>query len=511
MPVNRLKYWVWLTPFLYSLTYSYSNSYILKENSVSRIYGTCWYDYGQEGIHDPFDMPMKNIRVYLLDSFDQILDSSRTDLSGKYQFEDIPAGAYYKIWFVPGLEFFTTTKNGSGYPHNDSDVNPDGRSDLFRISENQSKQIDAGFIFICSPKTTDFQLSYLSPGCTGKKMKYIQLQCAAFPEIPPAYKLVFILAGGFHQKILQISETADFQIYSQGIYNVYQLIYSIQPDDYNYFDLSFVQIGKTTINELSSGFLKQQRCMSISSKPFGFFYNDCMEITGRVWLDQNKNGKLDPSEAFILNHKIYLLDESGNKLDSTFTNKSGRYSFDELNSLSKYQIQVSPKLHYQFTKSKATDNDLYDSDVSENGISKLIYAAAGSTNSIDAGFIFNSVRYPEIPGDTNELDKNVVSEFQKNKDEEYKFSYASDHHRIAIYPMPFKDQLKFATGSELLNNPWIRYLIYNHSGQIVLNGIIDIPNSCLDVSMLPEGFYVFQWHTEKDYGMIKIIKSRTSF
>ena len=54
-------------------------------------------------------------------------------------------------------------------------------------------------------------------------------------------------------------------------------------------------------------------------------------ISGRVFVDNNQNNTYDAGEPLLSGVTIWLLDGSGNRITSTTTNSSGKYSFTNLN------------------------------------------------------------------------------------------------------------------------------------------------------------------------------------
>jgi SdrD B-like domain len=92
-----------------------------------------------------------------------------------------------------------------------------------------------------------------------------------------------------------------------------------------------------------------------------------------VWLDTNNDGQQgDPAtETPVAGVKVYLLNASGSKIDSTVTDANGKYLFDSLSSGS-YKVQfVKPANYGAFTTDNAGD-DTKDSDVGQSGITHLI-------------------------------------------------------------------------------------------------------------------------------------------
>ncbi|OLR24749.1 SdrD B-like domain-containing protein [Bacillus cereus] len=71
------------------------------------------------------------------------------------------------------------------------------------------------------------------------------------------------------------------------------------------------------------------------------------EKTGRIWEDQNQNGRLDSGEPGISNVKMELFNINGSLVKSSTTNKDGYYSFDNVpNGI--YYAKVNVPKEYNF-------------------------------------------------------------------------------------------------------------------------------------------------------------------
>ncbi|SFD14779.1 SdrD B-like domain-containing protein [Massilia yuzhufengensis] len=109
-------------------------------------------------------------------------------------------------------------------------------------------------------------------------------------------------------------------------------------------------------------------------------------IGDTVWEDTNYNGIRDSGEAGIRNVTVRLLDSTGKVLETTVTNSSGNYLFDNLNAGS-YRIEVVEPESYFVTKQNQGTNDAVDSDVDTvAGRSALITLSQGENDlTWDAG------------------------------------------------------------------------------------------------------------------------------
>jgi protocatechuate 3,4-dioxygenase beta subunit len=109
-----------------------------------------------------------------------------------------------------------------------------------------------------------------------------------------------------------------------------------------------------------------------------------------VWVDDNCNGLQDPAEQGIEGVKILLFNEVNKLVDSTNTDKNGKYVFNTI--ASKYRLTFAiPNKHIPIP-SLPTNLSL-NSDIDDKGNTKLIdFTNQSNDNSVDAGFIkFGSI------------------------------------------------------------------------------------------------------------------------
>ncbi|MDF7820529.1 SdrD B-like domain-containing protein [Runella sp. MFBS21] len=114
-----------------------------------------------------------------------------------------------------------------------------------------------------------------------------------------------------------------------------------------------------------------------------------------VWVDTNNDGQQGSTAAEppIVGAKVYLLNASGAKIDSTVTDAQGKYLFDSLLAGS-YRVQFTAPAGSKSTTAN-TGADVSDSDAGKNGITHLITIDVSKAESdtlrnnpqIDAGFV----------------------------------------------------------------------------------------------------------------------------
>lgn len=97
-----------------------------------------------------------------------------------------------------------------------------------------------------------------------------------------------------------------------------------------------------------------------------------VDVSGKVWLDGNTgikpvvgpNGKYDSKETLLENIYVELLDEQGNVVNSTYTNKNGEYKFTNVVYGNKYRVRFTydgvnyeDTIYGQDSKAQETDAD----------------------------------------------------------------------------------------------------------------------------------------------------------
>ncbi len=106
-----------------------------------------WSDTNQNGIQDAGEAGIDGIKVYLLDVFGNILDSTITAGGGLYDFGNL-AAAQYQIKFDVSAGYSATIQNAGGDDTVDSDGDPNtGLTSIFTLLEGEDNStLDFGLI-----------------------------------------------------------------------------------------------------------------------------------------------------------------------------------------------------------------------------------------------------------------------------------------------------------------------------------------------------------------------------
>ncbi len=115
-------------------------------------------------------------------------------------------------------------------------------------------------------------------------------------------------------------------------------------------------------------------------------------ILGRVWLDENENGRLDPWEAGVGGVCLHLYNAQGERLQSTSSDSNGYYFFD-LPSAGAYRVGLSLPGYYRLTKAdQGTEEG--DSDAHPQSGMSALQAISESAFSLDFGLILHPEAAP---------------------------------------------------------------------------------------------------------------------
>lgn len=143
--------------------------FIMPKKMIVRV----WYDENRNGIQDMGEEGIRNVQLRLVKSSD-LKDLSEdesggtahyrvmTDDSGRAVFTGVPLGVELRVEVIQGPENMEPTKKNSGFDeHTDSDLNPGGISEPFKIASDMNgffDSIDLGFMTKpceCKPRVYD--------------------------------------------------------------------------------------------------------------------------------------------------------------------------------------------------------------------------------------------------------------------------------------------------------------------------------------------------------------------
>jgi protocatechuate 3,4-dioxygenase beta subunit len=356
-----------------------------------------WSDNNNDGQQTVGELPLSGVKVYLYNGAGTVkLDSTFTDINGLYTFDSLSTGAY-KVKFVAPSGSIASKQN-IGNDLSDSDANKFGFSQVVNINTallpsdtlRNNPQIDAGFVPVGSvgdyvfndtngdgiQNTGDTPIAglrvYLYNGAGTVKLD------STFTDINGKYLFDSLLAGTYKVKFV-IPTGSEATTKGAGADTT-------KDSNINLDGTTDAVIIDTTLPVGNIG--RDNPTIDAGIKPaYG-------SIGDYVWSDNNNDGQQTVGELPLSGVKVYLYNGAGTvKLDSTFTDINGLYTFDSL-STGAYKVKfVAPS--GSIASKQNIGNDLSDSDANKFGFSQVVNINTSllpvdtlrNNPQIDAGFV----------------------------------------------------------------------------------------------------------------------------
>jgi len=333
-----------------------------------------WNDINKNGIQEDGEPGIAGVTVRLLNATTSaVIATTTTDATGKYIFNDVPAGDY-KVEFVTPAGYTTTTKLNASVAASgtDSDVDPaNSRTTTFTLAAGQRiTTVDAGYWLTTPPGTGKIgdrvwldanQNGIQDPGEASVQGITVVLYDAANVAIKQAvtdangnYLFTDLAAGNYTVGFSNLP--AGYTFTTQGLGT------AANGSDAN------PATGKTATIALAAGQTNLDVDAGIRATMAG-----TASIGNRVWSDLNNNGLQDAAEPGIQGVTVELLDAAGNPIDkdpntagvqptTTITNALGEYLFTGLPA-GDYRVRFStlPAGYNASPKAAGTNRDI-DSD-----------------------------------------------------------------------------------------------------------------------------------------------------
>ncbi len=266
-----------------------------------------WLDLNRNGIIDGADTGLDGIPIRLVNLGGAVVATTITQ-NGNYGFDDITPGAY-TLEIVPGSDFIHTTvsaDNGS--------LSFDGttfRTSVTLISGQTDLNRDFGFQFVPASISGFTWLDNDGDGFFGTENNIDGIEVSLFTEAGILVSTILTDASGNY----------TFDLLNPGNYYVT----FEQPNN-----LEFVLTnGDSTVEEdIAPGatdIIAIGPGEDIAGINAGYF--EFSNIGDFIWIDANRNGIQDPSEAGIANLDLILRNVNTNLLIPTTTDTNGRYDF----------------------------------------------------------------------------------------------------------------------------------------------------------------------------------------
>ncbi|HDB5527978.1 TPA: carboxypeptidase regulatory-like domain-containing protein, partial [Staphylococcus aureus] len=256
-----------------------------------------WEDTNKDGKQDSTEKGISGVTVTLKNENGEVLQTTKTDKDGKYQFTGLENGTYKVEFETPSG--YTPTQVGSG---TDEGIDSNGTSTTGVIKDKDNDTIDSGFY-----KPTYNLGDYVwedtnKNGVQDKDEKGISG--------------VTVTLKDENDKVLKTVTTDE-----KGKYQFTDLnngTYKVEFETPSGYTPTSVTSGNDTEKDsnglTTTGVIKDADNMTLDS---GFYKTPKYSLGDYVWYDSNKDGKQDSTEKGIKDVKVTLLNEKGEVIGTT--------------------------------------------------------------------------------------------------------------------------------------------------------------------------------------------------
>jgi SdrD B-like domain len=380
-----------------------------------------WRDDNRSGVQDPGESPAAQISVQLLNVDGEVVASKVSEPSGRYVFDNLPAGTY-SVRFAGIPEEFRLTPTAVGNQRVvDSDPDYSGMTPPFTLGVGEPN---------VRPTTTadGVEAAYINPtidaGITplrytlGNRVWLDQNSDGIQqPDEPAGSATVSLLTDTDNLVAATTTDATGRYQFSNLRAGRYRLQFTGMPAHRRFTERAAgadngldsdpdPATGRTAVFKLAQGAPNLVPVTDADASSTDFENQTvnaglvgAYSVGDMVWRDNNGDGVLDAGDPGVAGVAVELLDDKSSVIATTVTSKTGRYSFHDLPA-GNYKIKFGKlPAGLVFTCPDAGDNAGMDSDANPSGMTAVF--ALGNENpadtSIDAGLTTRAI-YRPVPG-----------------------------------------------------------------------------------------------------------------
>ena len=345
-----------------------------------RLAGIVWKDNDEDGQRQQEESGMDGVEIKLYDNTDNEVAKTTSTGAGDYSFEEITAGNYYIKVDIPDDNIFTPADQGDDATDSDiTETNGEGTSDMLAIlTGRRTTNADVGsvdnfgnilgvawcdvnedgILEASEELIDDINVDLVSEeGIVLQSTTTAQGGAYAFLEVP---------AGGYY---LVFEDEADKNFTSPNVGN---------DDLFNSSVNSSITNGSSFVFRIVAGNDEYIRNAGYQYLPGS--------ITGQAWKDDNSNALNDDNTGFE-GVSIRLFDNSNNEVNSTVTDASGNYDFQDIRRGDYYVVFGSDDDYLMIPATQSADSKITDS-TAEGGTNIFEVIANRETADIDGGYLY---------------------------------------------------------------------------------------------------------------------------
>ncbi len=312
-----------------------------------------WNDYNEDGVQDGNEPGVGGVKVILLDGAGNKIDSSLTDPQGGYIFTDLTPGTY-SVQFTDLPADFVFTTPDQGNDQTDSDAHPQtGNTSTVSLTPGQNyPDLDAG---IYQPKAALGDKVWLDLDQDGE-------QDATESGVANVKVVLYDGTGTAVDSVL--TDAQGNYLFPDLLPGDYFVQFKDLPADHNFSpqdntndsdDSDANQQGFTNPVTLGPGETKLTVDAGIIPPT--------ASLGDYVWYDLNEDGVQNGNEPPVTGIQVVLNDGNGNPLDTTYTDASGHYLFEDLPAGDYIVSFPNIPTGYQVTDPGQGGDNTMDSDV----------------------------------------------------------------------------------------------------------------------------------------------------
>lgn len=429
--------------------------------ALSGIGDFVWLDQNANGQQDEGEPGIEDFPVLLKNEDGEIIDSTRTDVDGRYDFMGLEPGTYSILFDAP--ENAITTALNQGEDATDSDADPDmgGMTANYTLAPGEfNMTVDAGFFARpggaivdpcnCLDNNTNDQDGQFSeiievradPGQTWtitERQNMFLLESGQPPvapiPVPLGTELIEVEPGVYQYEFRLVDSFLYSSVLSNGVFEltisnfcIYptveftalppetlcrfevpfalegmgsipgEVIFTVNGDTVDSLDPMTLPLGEVTIEGRLIPDGPEDCIVNISREVF--LIDDCdAKIGDTVFFDRNANGIQEAGEGGIAGVKVTVDSEDGSYTDMTTTDETGMYMF--FVPPGTYKVTFAP-VDEQLSASPSDqgEDDARDSDVNRATLMTDFYTVGPDevNLTIDAGFFLPCIDNVDDPG-----------------------------------------------------------------------------------------------------------------
>lgn len=348
-----------------------------------------WYDTNGNGLQDTGEPGAPGVAVTLFANNGEPISTTTTDADGYYWFTDVDSSTRYRLEFTAPEWYVWTTPYQAAGDGTDSVVGAFGSVYVRTPGDGANQGAPGG---VADDPTLDGGLVEVFPVSVGDRVWYDTnrngLQDVGEPGAPG---ITVTLFGDNEDTAATATTDADGYYWFTSLQpsKGYRLEFSL-PSGYVWTlqsqaggdgtDSVVYESGTKYFTAPATG-SNQGGPNDVADDPTldaGLLEINPVSIGDRIWYDVNGNGLQDADEAGASGVTVRLFDVDGVQVDATETDANGYYWFTDLQSMVRYNLEVTAPDWYAWTLWRASNGDGTDSVLDDYGSASFLAPASGS-------------------------------------------------------------------------------------------------------------------------------------